>query len=276
MIKRKLLALGLAAVMTLSTSVVAFADDISGTNLSVRTDGIATKSINTDAEVSLPTITVLVPTDNEFILNPYRLTATAATAATDGSASAVTATVNSGVISPVYNIQSASDVALKVSVSISEVKPTDGVTLSTTKLGTNLTTKTAFVYIDFKKAGQGWGYISTDDAGTVTYADGTTGAKSVYSAQAKTQAVLHNTETYIKKQGNVDVPIVLNDAITIDAGTAANPATVNYSYFGEANSTPSTPWTASDAINCKLRFTFTPVANTVTTTKTAADVAVSP
>jgi hypothetical protein len=264
MIRKKLLALGLATVMTLSSSVVAFAADADINNLSADASDYG-KGVHVTSTTQEPTISVMVPTDSSFILNPYRLAAEAQTAGTNGESDAVATTVNSAIIAPVYNIQSQSNVDLKVSVAVSNVETSSSdVLLSAGSIASTVTTKSAFVYLDFKSDTQGWGQIVTKNkAGVVTatsYADGSdTGTTSKYNKASGTQLVLSTTKN--AKTG-VDTPLKLTDFITIPAVTSTTATQkISYSYFGEVCSTPATAWAAGDSISCKIRFTFTPVAN---------------
>jgi hypothetical protein len=262
MIKRKLLALGLAVVMTLSSSVVAFADYANNLSADATDYG---KGVTVTSSTETPTISVQVPTTTAFILNPYKLSAATATAASNGSSDAVADTVKSQIIAPTYNILSASNVALQLSIKISNVKVNDdsSFVLSSAALTGKETTKTAFIWIDFKNDGGKYGRTSLLTATEATYGTDCSETDSKYVG-AKTQAVLHTTAVTAKNGTVTDTPYGLDKFITVPAKTDSGNGKVSYSFFGSVNSAASEKWTATDGVSFDIRFTFTPVANTVT------------
>jgi hypothetical protein len=141
MIKKRLFALAMTAVMMLSTSVVAFADDAATT----KTENISTTlstAIEATGTLKQASIKVTVPTSNAFIINPYKLSVTP-TGGTTASTSQI--------VSPTYTVQNAGEVALKVDVTAKATVAGD-LTLATSPVASTSTKKEAFIFLNFQDA----------------------------------------------------------------------------------------------------------------------------
>jgi hypothetical protein len=141
MIKKRLFALALATVMTVSTSVVAFAEDTTqAVNYSANAKAYSAQEIEVTTTVEQPQIKVTVPTSGEFIINPYGLEA-----GSDSSTSAI--------VSPEYEIKSESDVPVTVNVTATTKINTPAVgsamTLATANVTATSTKKEALIYLAF-------------------------------------------------------------------------------------------------------------------------------
>jgi hypothetical protein len=159
MFKKKLFALAMATVMTLSTSVVAFAatpstigeaDANTNTtvyNFSASATALQAGDVTASGSVQQPQIKVTVPTSNSYVINPYQLKVKVPDAArVDGSDSATESQAQ--IISPSYTVSSDSDVALKVNLAVKGT-PSTGVTLTTSTIAANDSKKDILLYVNF-------------------------------------------------------------------------------------------------------------------------------
>jgi hypothetical protein len=222
MVKNKLLSLGMAVVMALSTSVVTFADT---TITSPNSKGKYSGTVVATGSTAAPVIDVTVPTSVEISINPYRLRITE-TSLLDVSGSDATHSI----ISPTYTITSQSNIGLSVRVGVKATIPSgSGVSLKTTALTGNETSKALFSYIEI---------INKGDSFADEYTD------------ADNQVIL--SKTYTSK----------NDACFLAAGTADSPSEALIKIFGEANPSPKKAWTTKDKVTIAITLTFIPVAGT--------------
>jgi hypothetical protein len=143
MIKKRLFALAMTAVMMLSTSVVAFAADDTKTENISSTLSTAIEATGTLKQAS---IKVTVPTTSKFVINPYKLSVT------DPVAS------SAQVISPEYTIENAGEVDLSVDMTV-KATAENGLNLATAPVTSTETKKNLFLYVQVKQ---------TLDSGVVT------------------------------------------------------------------------------------------------------------
>jgi hypothetical protein len=256
--KRRLLALGLAVLMTVSTSAVTYADMESNVewqtvqNGKKTADKVAGPEVSVTSTLIAPTITVSVPTSSSFVIDPYNLGDTAEVTGLDTVALTTSGSLPQ-ILSPQYEIVNDSNVPVIVTVTVSNVTTT-GVGLAKTRIAKTTRTKAAFVYLDFKVGMDGTysrmpkKYATDPD----TYVDGATSTNSVYNKKSTSQLVLQVT----KGTGT----IVRKNAVTIPEARNGVSSKAYYCFFGDVVVNPRTAWTSEDAVSCTIKFTFTPTA----------------
>lgn len=234
--KRKLVALILAATMVAGTGLTASAADTTATIDAMDKAG-AGQEITGAGEVNLPTIKVTVPTTADIVINPYQMEYTK-----DGDTDPLG---SSQIISAEQEITNESNVAVAVNVvDLTATEVAEGVTISTTALTDKVTTKSAFLYLEVVK----------DD----------TDFAAAYNAKAANQVVV----PYVKegdtktKKGAKDAIVTLEAGDTtatkakfkIGGSVVANPTKLSE----DKKSTIADTWSEEDKFGISFKFTFTP------------------
>jgi hypothetical protein len=162
MIKKRLFALAMTAVMVLSTSVMAFADDattkatdaagntgtVDGDKTTWNISSTLTTSIEATGEMQQASIKVTVPTTTQFVINPYKLTVETYP---EDNGTFTASDKNLQVISPEYTVTNMGEVDLTVDATISG-SVTGGLALATASVASTSTKKEVFLYVNFKRA----------------------------------------------------------------------------------------------------------------------------
>lgn len=155
--KKRLLALVLAGVMTFGASLTAFAADASVTDTTTETTVTGSGAIN------VPTIKVTVPTAFDVVLNPFQIAYEDA----DGN------TQKTQIVTVPQLITNESNVAVAVNVKEFKATPSTGVTLLPKAVG-KATDKSVYLYLDMVASSTdnaaaakftGSGLVPTDDSG---------------------------------------------------------------------------------------------------------------
>ena len=204
---KKMLGLALSGAMALSMTVPALAADTTISDLSDSAE------LEITGTTQVPKIEVVVPATGEVILNPYGMTV---------ANPPTGATATDQILSAVQAIENKSEIAIKVSGTITGVA--EGVTLTTstpdnTKKEVKLTFKIA------KSA-------DATTAPTGTGVDLTTSAQDIAAA-----------------------------AVELDKTGGSNPF-ATFQLSGSASKNPESVWTADDVIGATVAFTFEPNAPT--------------
>jgi hypothetical protein len=246
--------------MTMSASVVAYADVTGNVDLQDVTKGkttskqYASSDISVSASVLAPTISVSVPTENAFLMNPYNLQVTSSEEFSMQDGAELTTDGNyAKILSPEYEIVNDSNVPMIVSVSVSNVVA-KGVALRKNRLSTKSRSKEAFIYLDFK-LGEDGSYSRLYKANASdpdTFVDGATSTNSVYYSKSASQVLL-----FVKSNRK---PIVKNSVVTIPEAKNGVSGTAYYCFFGDVVSNPKKAWKTTDMVTCSITFTFTPTA----------------
>lgn len=230
--KKKIMALVLASIMTVGCTMTAFAED---TTLNDAEVSAGTK-IEVSSKVELPIIKVVVPTTAKIILNPFKMEATVVEADEDHDIEEVKS--SDQILCASQKITSFSNVKIDVNVADLVAKPSDGVLVSATSAA-KLTTKSAYVFLK---------------VGTTTLACGTE-TKPAAKTQVATLDICD-----LDEEGNLaEEAVAPSVEFTFGGDMVANPTVLN----SERKLVPA-PWTDADSINVEFKFTFTPVVNTVT------------
>lgn len=153
--KKKLIALALAGVMTFGTSLTAFAADAEVTDTATETTVTGTGSMN------VPTIKVTVPTSFNVVLNPYQI-----------AYEVDSESYKTQIVTVPQLITNESNVAVAVNVKEFKATPSSDVKLSAKAVG-KATDKSVYLYLDIvnsttEEAGKakfaGSGLVPTDDS----------------------------------------------------------------------------------------------------------------
>lgn len=220
--KKRLLALVLAGIMTLGASMTVFADTITDSATGVDVSGAST--------VNTPTIKVTVPTSINIALNPFQIAYTFQNDDTD-------TVYKNQVVSIPVEISSESNVALAVNVSELIAYPTDNdseaVISSKPVAGGKVTTKSVYLYLEVVKGAAATAKFSGAGlvpASTKTVTEGTK-QDAVITLDAGTDAA--PSKATFKVGGDM----------------VANPVDTDGN---------SDPWTSDDKVTISFKFTFTP------------------
>ncbi len=250
--KKKLVSFLLASVMLVSSAMTVCAaeadtlEDVAGLATGSEVTGASTTNV--------PTINVVVPTEVEIVINPYQITYK------DENENEST----DQIITPIYEIESLSNVALAVNVSgltAKGVTAETGITIATAPVTEKITTKSAFLYLEVAN--------ETETAGTYAFAD-------AYSSKSATQLVVPNTE--VKDAKGNDIAAASKEAIvTLAASDGEKAVKAGYKFSGNVVANPVAvdesgvsslaPWTDSDSIGIAFKFTFTPQVATPAATE---------
>lgn len=224
MIKKRLMALTLAAAMTLSVGTAAFAADTTVDAPDSET-GAYKADVTVDSEVKVPTIKITVPGSTKVAINPYKMEYELEDSTT----------VTDALANPVQYIKNESDVAIAVSTTTSALAAEGSdVVLSTSALKGTETTKSVFAYLELKTA--------ADTSSAVEFS-------TEYNSKATDQIVFGTKATTKTKM------------LTLDAGDSS-PTYAAYKVLGQVASNPAKAWTESDKLNMSLTFNFAPVVAT--------------
>lgn len=231
--KKKLLALVLATVMTFGASMTVFAADTSVTDITTAAE------VEGEATVKTPTIKVTVPSSINVVLNPFQI---AHTFSDD------TTVYKNQVISVPVEISSASNVALAVNVSDLKAYPTDqyskAVLASKSVAGGKITTKSVYLYLEVVKGAASTAKFSGSGlvpaATTEAEADNATGTKqdAIITLDAATPGATADAD-----------PTPSVATFKVGGDMVANPVKED----GSAD-----PWTTDDKVSISFKFTFTP------------------
>lgn len=241
--KKRLAALALAATMVVGSGLTVCA---SSATISDMAGAAAGQEITGEAEMTLPIISVTVPTTADIVINPFQMEYDK-----DGVKG------DTQIICVAQDIVNESNVAIAVNVAELTAKDvSEGILISTTPLTDKITTKSAFLYVEVVK-------VEGDKA---TFA-------AKYDAKSTNQVVV----PYVKdgdtktKKGAKDAVVVLGAKptdgdgpkaqFTINGAVVANPTKVN-----EDKTVSPAPWLASDTLKVSFKFTFTPQIVTKTAT----------
>lgn len=220
---KKLFSALLAAAMTLSLAVPAFAVDV---DIADKTATAEQKTITIEGDIQSPSIKVTIPaiTGNKVILNPYKLEYTAE----DDSKS------TEQVISTTQYLTNLSDTNVKVSATVTGVAT--GATFATTAISDSakpVTTKQTFLYFE----------IFANDA------DNTEPAWKAYNPKAANQ-VLVSAKATTKSDMVVLAKAQADGSVADSLGYAA------FRLAGDCAGDPTTPWDGTEAVSVKVAFTF--------------------
>lgn len=225
--KKKILALVLAATMAFGASMTVLADDSTLEDSSSLTAG---QEVTGDATVELPTLKVTVPTTTAIVINPYKISYTNET---DSSL-----TGNSQIISAEQTIKNESNVAVAVNVSSLTGTPSEGLALATTdKLPA---TKSVFLYLEV---------LGSDGS----FAD-------AYNAKNANQLVVNTADAKAVSKDAIVTLAAGDSTATTAKFKFGGAAVVNPTKTGDNKTTVQDPWTDSDKVTVSLKFTFTPQA----------------
>lgn len=229
MTMKKMTALLLAVVMSLSLAATAFAVD------ATISDAAKGANVKVTGTTTVPTIKLVVPSSAAVVLNPYAMKLNSdLSGAVDTSG-----TVQSKVISPVYFIQNQSNIDIKVGVTATGTAT--GVTFAKASVAAvENKDKQAFVQMVMKG-------IEKDDY------DGHASTPVTLDPDADKKLVLAATAASLKA----------DDQITLVAGdgtalAASGNAVLAFQFQGDTSKTPITPWSNKDVVGATLAFTFAP------------------
>lgn len=217
---KNLASAALAGALAFSLSVPAFAD------------AELSRTTEYEGTMNVPTIAITVPESGSVVLNPYKLAYTpqGGTESTDQ------------IISATQHIKNESEVALKVSATVTGTLPTGKkdvtfATATTQNASKPLTTNAIFMYFEIGPSSDGtsdaaWpeGYVAKPDAD-----------------QEVKQILVKNGATTV------------NNMLTMEAGDT----TATYAAFrltGDAVGAPTRAWADDDNVSASVAFTFTPTA----------------
>lgn len=222
---KKIMSTALAGAMALSLSVPAFAAANSDTSLEQNTAITGT--------TQAPTIKITVPATGAVVVNPYKMSVTP-----DGGSTAVT----DQIISATQYIENASDVAVKVSAQVTGTAAGNLAFATASTQTKAVTTNSVFMYFEM--------VLSDDGTTEPTWAD-------AYDSRSATQILVSTKAT--KKA----------DMLTLAAGDGSAAASTGghaaFHLAGDAASTPTTAWAATDKADVAIAFTFTPTATSTAT-----------
>lgn len=216
--RKKILSLGLATVLALSSVSMAFATD--AVIQTTDANGAYASEVAVDSDTKVPTIKVTVPTASSIGINPYQM---------EFEVGGVTAKTQ--IISPDYYIENASDVPIAVDVTVTgKIDSPSEAVFATAALKGNETTKSVFLYMEIGAA-----------------ADANTPASygNAYDAKGPNQ-ILVGTKAVTKK------------ATVILAEGDSSATYASYKFFGATATNPAKAWTATDEIGATVVFSFVP------------------
>jgi len=225
--KKKILSVVLAMTMVLGMSISSFAGTLEGDA------AVAGQDVTGTSTVTVPTISVTVPTTTAIVINPFQLTATLG----EG-------TTTEQVISAKQEITSASNVDLLVNVENFKVtvpelasnapagkKPIAVMSATAAKA----TAKSIYLYMLIGAD------VSATDAKTV---------------KADAKGVTTKAVATLAKGGTADAPKKVEFVIKGDVN--ANPTYTD----STTKAVVADPWTTTDTVSVAFKFTFTPQINT--------------
>lgn len=238
MIRRKLLTVALATTLALSSSVLAFADDQTISDVAGLASG---QAVTVNSEVKDPTIEVTVPSSAKVVINPYK-----ATYEDENSEQQ-----NKQVVTAAQTITNNSDVGVAVNVEELKAVPSEGVTISATSVGgakSSVTTKSAFLYLEMV----GGKSDKTDFA-------------AAYDAKSANQLVIPG----IKADDSKTQPASKDSMVILGSKTETGKNTAKFQITGDVVAIPTKVdtdtkktvkdlWGTSDTINVTFKLTFTP------------------
>lgn len=245
--KKKALALVLAATMTIGASVTVFAAD---TTLD-STAGLASGAeIVGTADVNVPTIEVVVPATSAIVINPYSLAYESKDKTVKGS---------SQIVSAQQEITNNSAVAISVNVAaLSATAKTPGETapkIVTSAPGAKSTEKEVFLYLEVQTPGADGNYAfetgyNSKSAQQLVATDPT--------ADEKNKTVAASKENIVVLEAKPSEGDAKPAKFMFGGSVVTNPVITNAD-----KTTTQNPWTEDDVVTVALKFTFTPQANTV-------------
>ena len=226
---KKLFALVMALVMSLSLAATAFASD---TRAEVA-DASKGANVKVTGKALVPTIKLKVPSAVGVVLNPYgmKIKETSGEWAKDS-----TGTVQDKVVSAISNITNLSDVKVKVGVSATATAST-GITFAKTDAAKDVANKDKQVYLVLEM-------ITANDENS---------AATAFATPAKS-LVLSTTAATLKG----DAADAIELAASTDGSTIANGGVLAFRFSGQTSKTPTTPWSDRDTVGATVTFTFIP------------------
>lgn len=215
--KKKFLAAVLSMSMVLGMGTSVFAADATTEVNKADESGVYGAEISAETDVKVPKISVTVPsTMGKIALNPYKM-----------EYEVDSTPYKDQIVSIENEITNASDVAVAVNVASlqAEVPQGSGVTFATADLKGTETTKSVFMYLEFK---------SGDNY------------KGSYDAKSENQLLVGSSKAASKAK-----------MVTLDAD-GGDKTTANFKFEGKVASNPAKSWAEGDKFTVKLKFTFTP------------------
>lgn len=220
--KKRALSFILAGAMAFAMGTAAFAADadISAPG----EDGTYGQEVDITTEVSVPTISIIVPTTSTVVINPYKL---------DYEIEGTTVS-GSGITALEQTIENKSDVPISVSATLSATPAGDNkdVVLATTKLKGTETTKSIFAYLEVKAKD-----AASDEAAFASSFDTKSTNQAAFTTKATTK----------------------KDIVTLTKKDSATGSCAGFKIMGEAAVRPAKAWTSNDKVDFNVTFTFDPV-----------------
>lgn len=256
---KKLAALALSSVMSLSLATPAFASDYSTRITSV---------------YNQPVLAVTVPATGTATINPYGLPVKVMSQETDASQRKALATISNQKITTMpLAIYSKSEVNLLVGASVVG-EPQGNLKLATAAIPANSTTNTALVYLETKTstltqtalAGENdtdkiGPFKGTTTSGSTTSPNTTVvkeienWAPTTYNPSARNQAIVALEPT----TGSPKIKTGIGYLTKADnSGNLARGGAMWFRLAGDVVANPKEAWTASDGVNVTVAFTFLP------------------
>lgn len=216
--RKKILSLGLATVLALSSVSMAFAADVAIETTDA--NGAYASEVPVDSTTKVPAIKVTVPTASSIGINPYQM---------EFKVGDVTAKTQ--IISADYYIKNESDVPIAVDVTVTgKIDSPSEAVFATAALKGNETTKSVFLYMEIGAA--------ADDSTPASYGN-------AYDAKSPNQ-ILVGTKAVTKKA-----------TVELAAGKEA-PTYASYKFFGATATNPAKAWTDADEVGATVVFSFVP------------------